>query len=198
MRTSTIVMIGILGLAATPLALHLVGGSTGSSKNWIKTLHGGSATASMHGGRTGSGVPEVPPLDVARGALSSSKGEGSGADHSAQDKKPAPKPAAATLAGKWTVTIESDQGNVTSTMVLKQEGRNVTGTFSNPHGEGTLPVVGELADRALTLSVDAVVDHGEMHLAFKGAMKDDGSLAGTMTSAMGDSKWTAVRIKDKD
>jgi hypothetical protein len=154
-------MIGILGLAATPLALHLAGGSTPATKNWIKTLHGGSTSA-----------------------------------HGAPAQEAAPK-AATALAGKWIVTIASDQGDVTSTMVLKQEGKSLTGTFTNPHGEGTLPVVGELVDRALTLNVDATVDHGEMHLAFKGVIKDDGSLAGKMTSGMGDSTWTAVRTKDK-
>mgnify|MGYP001244483041 CR=1 FL=1 len=173
MKTSTIVVIGILGLAATPLALHLAGGSTSTTKNWIKTLHGGGSGAA-HGG---SAAPE--------------------ALQKVQDKQPAPKSAAATLAGKWTVTITSEQGDITSTMVLTQEGRKIAGTFANPHGEGDLVVVGELADGAVTLNVDAAVDHGEMHLAFKGAVKGDGSLAGTMASAMGDATWTAVRVKDK-
>jgi hypothetical protein len=93
------------------------------------------------------------------------------------------------------VTVASDQGSITSTMVLKQDGKSITGTFSNPHGEGLLPVVGQLVDGALTFNVDMKADDHEMHLAFKGAVKDDGSLAGTMTSQMGESKWTAVRMK---
>lgn len=193
MKTSTIVVMGILGLAATPLALHLAGGSTTTTKNWIKTLHGGSAagsarTVTLHGG---SGVP--------KGSEGSGVPTGSGVPavlEAAQDAKATPA-AAADLTGKWSLTIESDQGNMTTALVLKQDGKKVTGTMTNPHGEDQLPITGEFAAGTLTMAVDAATDHDEMHIAFKGTAKKDGSLAGTLTSAMGDMAWTAVRAKEK-
>ena len=101
------------------------------------------------------------------------------------------------LTGKWTVTIGTDQDKVECLMVLKQNGRKLEGTLSNPHGDGDFLIAGEYVDGAVTLAVDAKHDQSEMHLTFKGAIKkDDGSLAGTMTSAMGESKWTATRTKN--
>ncbi len=161
-KTSTFVAAGILAIAGTPVALHVLGGSGkhGGMSNWMKTLHGGMA----------------------------------GGGHSAA----APAPSSASdLTGKWTVAIESDHGPVECRMVLKQNGKKLEGTISNPHGDGDLPVTGESADGTVTFAVDMKSDHGDMHLAFKGAVKkEDGSLAGTMTSAMGESKWTAARRKD--
>lgn len=169
MRTSTIVMMGVLGLAATPLALHLVAGPTGTSHSWMKTLHGGSPGA-MH--------------EVARVLADG------------QDKKPAPK-APADLTGKWSLTIENPQGNLVTPLVLEQDGRKLTGTFTNPHAQGDLPIAGEIIDGALTLTVDGRTDHDEMHIVFTGVLKDDGTLAGRLSSAMGEMTWTGVRTKDK-
>ena len=168
-KTSTYVAAGILAIAGTPLCLHVMGGSGkhGTASNWIKALHGGAMGA--HGS---SGSP-------------GSTGSTGSAQASASD-----------LTGKWTVTIESEQGNIECRLALKQDGKKISGTMSNPHGGDDVPISGEYADGAVTLTVDTKTDHGEMHLTLKGALKkDDGSLAGTMTSAMGESKWVGRRTQ---
>jgi hypothetical protein len=189
MKTSTIVVMGILGLAATPLALHLAGGSSETTKNWVKTLHGGGSTA-------GHGSPEVRQVPQVLQVLQVPQVPQVPQVQQVPGTKAAPKSETVVLSGKWDVTIQGDQGTITSTMVLKQDGAKITGTFANPHADGNLTVAGEFVNGRLTLNADATADHGDMHLTFKGAPKDDGSLAGTMTSAMGEATWTAARAKN--
>ena len=72
-----------------------------------------------------------------------------------------------TVAGIWTMSVESPHGAMTMGLTLKQDEKKVTGTFSSPHGES--PVEGEFAD---------------------------GTLAGYVSSQMGDMPWTAKRVKE--
>jgi len=100
-------------------------------------------------------------------------------DHSAPD-----------VSGKWTMTVEgSPHGATTMGLTLKQDGKNVTGTFASPHGD--MPVKGEFADKKLTLATTSSADGGE--ITFKAQLKDDGSLNGFLSSSMGDMTWTATR-----
>jgi hypothetical protein len=170
-KTSTLVAAGILALAGTPLALHLMGASskTGTTVSWIKTLHGGGgsghgAAATGHGS---TGSTEMVPQSTS------------------------------DVTGKWAVTIESAQGTAETHMTLKQDGKKITGTFASPHGSDEFPVLGERADNTLTFAVDGKTEHGEMRFDIKATVKkEDGTIAGTMTSSMGESKFTARRAKD--
>ena len=94
------------------------------------------------------------------------------------------------VSGKWTMTVEgSPHGATTMGLTLKQDGKNVTGTFASPHGD--MPVKGEFADKKLTLATTSNGDGGE--ITFKAQLKDDGSLNGFLSSSMGDMTWTATR-----
>jgi hypothetical protein len=165
-KTSTLVAAGILAVAGTPLALHLMGGSPkDTATNWIKALHGGGRKAGHSAGTTGTtGTSSAVPQSVS------------------------------DLTGKWVVTIEGAQGSIETRMTLKQEGKKLTGTFANPHGEGEYSLEGERVDNSLNFSVDGKSDHGETPLGFRASVKkDDGSIAGTMKSPMGESKFSARR-----
>src|SRR5881394_4240633 len=132
-KPSTWVAAGILTLAGTPLALHLCGalGDSGHA-SWIKTLHGGGAghgaavSASSAPASTSSATLSVSPTSVSLQTSST-----------------------ANLAGKWMVTMESPQGSAQSAMTLEQKGTKLTGTFANPHADGTFPVNGEIKDGTL-------------------------------------------------
>ena len=66
------------------------------------------------------------------------------------EQKPAPageKPAAVNIAGKWTVTIDLQGQQRTSTLDLKVEGTKLTGTINSELGEAQL--AGEFADGKL-------------------------------------------------
>ncbi len=105
----------------------------------------------------------------------------------------ASKPAG--VAGHWDVAISMQDGTLPATMALTQDGKKVTGTFNSEHS-GEVPVEGQFADGKLTFAV--VVHSGsaqEMKIEFAGALKADGTLAGTASWSMGEMTWTASRAK---
>lgn len=109
----------------------------------------------------------------------------------AQEKKQSER---ATVAGTWTVLVKgSAHGDTTMGLALKQDGQNVTGTFSSPHGD--VPVRGKFADGALELETTSQ-DADSPQVTFTAKLKDDGTLAGYLSSRMGDMTWTAERVKE--
>jgi hypothetical protein len=86
----------------------------------------------------------------------------------------------------WTLNAE---GNVMS-MVLTQNGKTLGGTLDSPHGP--IALKGEIVDGTLTFKGSGGDAH-PLEFTFKGALKSDGTLAGNLTSNVGDMNWTAVR-----
>jgi len=104
------------------------------------------------------------------------------------DKKATP-----TVAGSWTMSVESPQGATAMGLTLQQEQKKVTGTFSSPHGDSR--VEGEFADGTLTLATTAGDDHS-VQATFTAKLKENGTLSGYVSSQMGDMPWTATRVKE--
>ena len=99
---------------------------------------------------------------------------------------------AATVAGKWTMTVKSPHGVVAMALTLEQNGTKVAGTFTTPHDD--LRVEGEFTDRTLTLATPGA---GDSKIAMTAKLKDNGTLDGYLSSQMGDMAWTAERVKEK-
>jgi hypothetical protein len=98
--------------------------------------------------------------------------------------------AAPSLTGGWTMKVTGGpHGDATMGLTLTQEGATVTGTFVSGHGPD-LAVKGTFVDGELKLEAEAD-DHGKILLSAR--LKDDGSLAGYISSPVGDMKWTAIR-----
>ena len=103
--------------------------------------------------------------------------------------------AAPAIAGTWTMTVEgSPHGNTTMGLTLAQEGTRVTGTFHSPHGD--MAVEGEFADGRLKLATTGGKE--DEKILFDAKLTDSGTLAGYLSSPMGDMKWTASRAAAKD
>ena len=100
---------------------------------------------------------------------------------------------AATVAGKWTLTVDGGgpHGNVAMGLTLTQDGSRVTGTFASPHGD--IPVDGDYTDGTLKLSTTG---DNDSRITFEAKLKDDNTLEGYLSSPMGDMRWTATRNKD--
>jgi len=99
----------------------------------------------------------------------------------------------ATVTGTWTMNVEGGpHGNATMGMVLKQEGTKVTGTFSSGHS-ADMEVAGQFKDGQL----DVETKGGESRIIFSAKLKADGTLSGSISSEMGDMKWTASRQTEK-
>lgn len=100
---------------------------------------------------------------------------------------------AATVAGTWSLSVDSPHGPMKMALVLKQDGAKVTGTFSSGHA-ADMPVEGEFSGGALKLATRGGDDHA---VTFSGTLKDDETLSGFLSSRVGDMKWTAARVQTK-
>jgi len=108
-----------------------------------------------------------------------------------------PKPSS-DISGKWTLVVMADQNPITSDLEIKLEGKKVTGAVNNAD-RGTAPIAGEYADGKLTFSLSMAGQNGPIAVSFTGALKDDGTLAGTMSYGQPpDLSWKAERVKAKD
>jgi hypothetical protein len=95
-----------------------------------------------------------------------------------------------SVAGTWTLNAE---GN-TMSMVLTQKGKTIGGTLDSPHGP--IAFTGEIVDGKLSFKGSGGDAH-PLEFTFQGALKSDGTLAGNLTSNVGDMSWTAVRESKK-
>jgi len=99
--------------------------------------------------------------------------------------------AAPTVTGTWTMKVEGGpHGDAAMSLTLKQDGTKVTGTFAPGHA-ADMEVTGEFANGELKLETTA--GDADSKVIFNAKLKDDGTLAGYVSSRMGDMKWTASR-----
>jgi len=133
---------------------------------------------------------------IAAAALSAGTAAQQQSTPPAQTPAPEQKPDAKTpptVAGKWDGSIDSDQGTMQVFIEMKLDGKKVSGTIAGP--QGTYPIEGEYADNKLSFSVSVDGGGGSMQVYFTGALKDDGSLAGTLDFGQGQVPWHATRSK---
>ena len=112
---------------------------------------------------------------------------------------PAPPQAAAPAAdttkvdGAWAMNVDTPQGAMAVSLILKSEGKKITGTITRPQGDA--PLEGEFADGKIAFAISIESPEGAMSIGFAGAMKEDGTMAGTLTGPFGEAPWTASRVK---
>ena len=101
--------------------------------------------------------------------------------------------AAPTVTGTWTMKVEGGpHGDAAMGLTLKQDGSKVTGTFAPGHA-ADMEVTGEFLNGELKLETTA--GDADSKVIFTAKLKDDGTLAGYVSSQMGDMKWTASRAE---
>jgi hypothetical protein len=97
----------------------------------------------------------------------------------------------ANVDGTWTMTLETPQGTANPTLVLKQSGSELTGTYAGRMGEA--PLTGSVKGNAVTFSVKVNAQGQEFELVFNGTAEGEG-LKGTVDfGGMGSANWSAVR-----
>jgi hypothetical protein len=92
------------------------------------------------------------------------------------------------IAGQWTMSAEG----YTMAMALVQDGTRVAGTLQSPHG--VVPIKGRFEKGWFELSGASDGKPHALELFTKGILRADGTLAGVMTTNVGDFVWTAVRV----
>lgn len=114
---------------------------------------------------------------------------------SAQSPAPAAKPL--DVSGKWTVVMELSIGTSNPTLVLKQDGQKVTGTYTGRYGESKL--TGTIDEkRQLTFQVALSAEGTDVTMFFSGAVSADGQMVdkGTVNiEGLGEGSWAAKKDK---
>ena len=100
-----------------------------------------------------------------------------------------------SIAGKWLLAFETQQGAMTANMELKLDGKKVTGTVSSQQGESA--ITGEFADGKLTFTLVFNSANGPFNLACTATQKPDDTLEGNMDGGQFQLPFTATRVKDK-
>jgi hypothetical protein len=93
----------------------------------------------------------------------------------------------ANVAGTWNVSVSGETGSAQQTIVLKQEGGKITGTFKGPRQSG--PLEGTVDGNNISFHISTRVP-----LDYKGTVDGD-TMKGTMTGKGKTGDWTATRAK---
>ncbi len=118
--------------------------------------------------------------------------------HQAKPEQKKDDKAAPNVAGKWTMTLEMTMGTGTPTLVLKQDGEKIAGSYTGRYG--TFPLEGILKERAIQFSVAMTVEDQPVTMTFTGEVAADGqTMKGQATIAeIGDATWSAKKDKSSD
>ena len=115
--------------------------------------------------------------------------------------RPEPKPeqkadatAKPSYAGKWNMSVQTQNGAYPATVEIaldEKEPSKVTGSITSEMG--TSPVYGEIEDGTLWFAVN----REGTQLWFKGALQEDGTMAGALDIQGNPLPFTATRVKEK-
>jgi hypothetical protein len=102
-----------------------------------------------------------------------------------------------SVTGTWNMGLEADHV-IPTAFVLKQDGKQLTGTIALPTRDGhrmEIQLSGTIADGAFSLT--GTVETAEPSTLDIAGKLVDGSLEGTMKSRHGTWHWTAERFKER-
>jgi hypothetical protein len=77
----------------------------------------------------------------------------------------------AKVAGEWAITVESPQGKGTPTVVLKQDGEALTGTYKGRLGE--VPLKGTITGNDIKFSITVNTQGQDLVIEYKGTVDGD-------------------------
>lgn len=98
------------------------------------------------------------------------------------------------VSGQWILTIETPNGTFNPTVILKQDGEKLTGTYKGRMGESKLE--GTISGKDIKWTVKMTFQDQTFELAYKGTVDGD-SMKGTVDmGGMGTADWTGKRKKD--
>lgn len=98
---------------------------------------------------------------------------------------------AGDVGGTWTLSVESPRGTRESTVVLTQNGEQVSGTMKTQRGD--MPVTGTIKGDALAFSYKLSLQGNEMEVTYTATVKGD-SMDGTVSfGGMGEGKFTGKK-----
>jgi len=93
----------------------------------------------------------------------------------------------ANVAGTWNLSVSGEAGSAQQTIVPKQEGNKITGTFKGPRQSGLLEGAVDRSNISFHASTRVPLD-------YQGTVDGD-TMKGTMTGKGKTGDWTATRTK---
>jgi hypothetical protein len=107
---------------------------------------------------------------------------------------PSPSPAP-SLAGKWAMTLETEQFTSTPTLEFMQQGDKLTGTYEGRYGKFAFNAT--LKGKALEFSFQMNAEGTDVMMAFKGEVAADfKTMKGTAElGGVGNATWSAARAR---
>ena len=102
---------------------------------------------------------------------------------------------APSIAGTWSMAVDSPHGAMTTSLDLKQDGTKVTGTFNSNGHMPDMKVEGTFSDGALKLETTEGSEH---KIIFSAKLLENGTLSGYLSMEAGDMNWTAKRVESTE
>lgn len=99
--------------------------------------------------------------------------------------------APASIAGKWTMTLDPGSGPIEAAIEFKQDEKKITGTVLGPDGNPAA-LTGEFADGKLKFTVSTPDGN---QIAFSATAKDENSMAGAIDFNGQQVPFTLSRVK---
>lgn len=123
------------------------------------------------------------------------QGQSQGHGQGQQNQQEAPAPPPASVAGKWTVSLDMAMGTATIGLEFKQDAGKITGTYSGRYG--AFPLEGTVKGRAIEFVVTTTIEGQQSSLWFSGEVAEDGqTMKGPAElGGAGEAYWTAKRAK---
>ena len=103
------------------------------------------------------------------------------------------KPAVADVTGTWLMTVEAPEGTAHPTILLKQEGERITGTYRGRMGESDLS--GTIKGADIRFSVTLRFQDVSYVVVYSGSVSDDSMKGTARFGDTGTGNWSAKRTK---
>ncbi len=102
------------------------------------------------------------------------------------------------ISGNWTMTLEMPMGTGTPTLVLKQDGEKITGSYTGRYG--TFPLEGSLKERTIVFTFSMTAEGETVQMTFTGEVAADGQTMKGKASLgeMGEASWSAKKDKSSE
>jgi hypothetical protein len=106
-----------------------------------------------------------------------------------------PDPKAPNVAGNWVMTLEMPMGTGNPTLVLKQDGEKITGSYTGRYG--TFALEGTIKERTIVFTFTMTAEGESVPMTFTGEVAADGQTMKGKASLgeMGEATWSAKRDK---
>ncbi|HLW54500.1 MAG TPA: hypothetical protein VKW06_16820 [Candidatus Angelobacter sp.] len=99
------------------------------------------------------------------------------------------------VAGEWNLTVEAPTGTATPTVVFKQDGETLSGTYKGRFGESS--VKGTITGNDIKFSTTISPQGQDLEVSYSGTVEGDNMKGKVSFGAMGDGAFTGKRAAAK-